>query len=130
MKQSCTIYSSKENYQSINSLWKDLSYSESSVELSENELGGITLQTKTGTLELYFDRYKEGGDEFSGLILGTRNYFNQVETTHQAIKDNLLKFINSMQSSNWRWGRTTIYRNRREIRHRIRNCETSGRHHF
>ena len=99
MKQSCTIYSPRETYHSINSIWDNLSYSEPNVEVSENELGGITLQTETGTLELYFDEYREGGDDFSSLILGTRNYFNVIETTHQEIKDNLLRSITKCKAA-------------------------------
>ena len=93
MKQSCTIYSQKENYRNISSIWEDLSYDESEIRLEDNESGIVTCKTASGNLELCFKEYKESADEFSHLILGTHNYFNQTETTNEKIKDNLLNFI-------------------------------------
>ena len=99
MKQSCTIYTQTNDYQDIDSIWKDLSYEDSEVKTSKNNFGGIIVQAETGTLELYFDEYREGGDDFSSLILGTRNYFNVIETTHQEIKDNLLRSITKCKAA-------------------------------
>lgn len=93
MKQSCTIYSRIESYQNITSIWEALSDNNSEVSLRENESGGVILKTISGRLELSLKKYEQSGDDFSHLILGTHNYFNQVETKYEKAKNNLLNSI-------------------------------------
>lgn len=97
MKQSCTIYSKKSNYEDMTAIWKDAAFDKAGLQIYENDLGGISLQTSGNSLELYFKKQLNSGDSFSHLILGTYNYFKNIETTQHQSQKNLLDFILSCE---------------------------------
>lgn len=94
MSQSCTIYSQKNGFPDVAALLKK---TEAGEFLLENETA--KLKTAAGNLRITLRKSARPGDEFSHLLLGTHNFFNQIETENAETQQNLANFILSCRTA-------------------------------
>lgn len=94
MSQSCTIYLEK-GYSDI------LAYLESLEmrEVSDSEVKTFERNYFEGSLRVSLKKQAYAGDGFSSMILGTWNFFRDVETKHENQQKDLLNRILSCQSA-------------------------------
>lgn len=88
MSQFCTIYVEKA-YSDV------LTYLESLElrEISDAEVKTFERKYFEGSLRVSLKKQVEAGDDFSGMILGTWNFFRDIETKHESLQKDLLNRI-------------------------------------
>jgi hypothetical protein len=90
----CTIYSPTVNYEAIVSVVRQ-SFLDCTIEITDKEKrwSRIIITNQDWTFKLSSTERVEPGDEFSHLILGTLNFFRNVETSSSGNKQRVMKLI-------------------------------------
>jgi hypothetical protein len=97
MSQSCTIYSRKNEWENIAGILRDAGVENSDNDSESSDNGNI--KNSDGTLRLSLRKSFQAGDDFSRMLLGTHNFFSQVETENTQAQNELLNFILSCETA-------------------------------
>jgi hypothetical protein len=101
MPRNCTILCPSDEPQQILHVLRGLIQvgAEIYVTGKESNWSKIDIRAAAATLTLNRQFRRQPGDSFSKMVLGMHNYFNQVKTSAQAIKKNVLDRVAKMRAA-------------------------------
>lgn len=94
MSNSCTIYSSRD-YAEILNYFEDLGFEDVS---DSDDVKSFQRHFFEGDLRISLKRPIKRGDSFSGLILGTWNFIENIDTKYERQKKDLIKKISECKT--------------------------------